>query len=893
MQCAYGAGGVTQAQAPSCFNRNGQPWTDPQGNVYGYLLAPYNAYFTQALRVHDSVVNLHFGIPRKNGNRDDVQLLFYNNDVQTGTYSATNDLYGPSGAYSILDGQPAWSDGYQFTGRTGQALPATADGHTLVQPYLFPDSPITRNIGDPLPPDHRDTYVNTQSVVKLQYQRNFGSSAFLRLYGYTYYSDWLQNGPQGAYSNFIGGPSPDYELSSHTRGFSGTFTDQLSSAHLLTLQGSYTTASSVRDNNTQMFNGGGARSYFAPLVQAGAGAMSGICYAAPTDASGAIVAGAATAHSCERGDGATILTFANVYNNGVPGLGGVSCGGQACQFLAAENGTYATYNGVRPRFTAFSLTDNYRPSDRLTINGGLRLDSFGFTGSDTSGPTRDFFYNAYNQANCVSTAPGSSPVLKSGLGLGIADPCSAASAGGTTYVSPNVTNPSGGSTTFTILQPRIGATYSLNPETVLRFSYGKYAEAPNAAYEQYNVLQQDYPDYGTPKFYKYGFTTPFHGVRPPVSYNTDFSLEKRLHGTDVSFKLTPFLRKTQDQIQNFFLDQQAGFVSGLNVGHQTSKGVELQLNKGDFSRNGLSAQLSFTYTNSYIEFNRLANGGTILDPINNDIATYNALTKAGGGTACYTTAGAADAACGAGSIANPYYLAPAQPLFDPNARYVPYSIFPAGVGSSSDSFEVPYVTTLVLNYKRDRLAITPSFQFLAGNRYGAPETAIGIDPTAGCAALAGATGTAGDPRYANGPQAGLPYDAASCGATLNAIPDPFTGHFDNLGAFRNPSQFLANLQLSYQASSRVTLVANLVNIVNTCFGGSKTSFTYDNSSGICSYGPNNSAGGVAPVGNVYNPGANIQPALAYPYEPSYGAVNVNSNSTRLPFSVFLSAKIKF
>ena len=31
--------------------------------------------------------------------------------------------------------------------------------------------------------------------MKLQYQRNFSSSAFLRLYGYTYYSDWIENGP--------------------------------------------------------------------------------------------------------------------------------------------------------------------------------------------------------------------------------------------------------------------------------------------------------------------------------------------------------------------------------------------------------------------------------------------------------------------------------------------------------------------------------------------------------------------------------------------------------------------------------------------------------------------------------------------------------------------------
>ena len=96
-------------------------------------------------------------------------------------------------------------------------------------------------------------------------------------------------------------------------------------------------------------------------------------------------------------------------------------------------------------------------------------------------------------------------------------------------------------------------------------------------------------------------------------------------------KLTPFLRKTQDQIQNFYLDQKTGFQSGLNVGRQTSQGVELEVDKGDFSRNGLAARLSFTYTNSYINYTKLDNGGTIIDGFNANIAQYNGFTKAGGG----------------------------------------------------------------------------------------------------------------------------------------------------------------------------------------------------------------------------------------------------------------------
>ncbi len=106
------------------------------------------------------------------------------------------------------------------------------------------------------------------------------------------------------------------------------------------------------------------------------------------------------------------------------------------------------------------------------------------------------------------------------------------------------------------------------------------------------------------------------------------SLEQHIHGTDWSFKLTPFLRQTQEQVQNFYLNQATGFVSGTNVGSQRSQGFEFQMQKGDFSRNGISGLLSFAYTNSYIKYGTLPNStGTILSPINAAIAQYNAYTQ--------------------------------------------------------------------------------------------------------------------------------------------------------------------------------------------------------------------------------------------------------------------------
>ena len=95
----------------------------------------------------------------------------------------------------------------------------------------------------------------------------------------------------------------------------------------------------------------------------------------------------------------------------------------------------------------------------------------------------------------------------------------------------------------------------------------------------------------------------------------------------MSFKLTPFLRQTQNQIENFYINFTTGLVSGLNAGNQTSRGFEFQFDKGDFSRNGFSGQLSFAYTYVTVKYSTLPNGTTILSPINTGISQYNAYTK--------------------------------------------------------------------------------------------------------------------------------------------------------------------------------------------------------------------------------------------------------------------------
>jgi hypothetical protein len=855
--------GAALAPCPSaapigCHGPQGQDYTNNgQSNVPGrefaWALGPYNAFsgFVPQVQDRDTILNLHFGIPRKDGNRDDVQLLFDNNFINNLIPNSANTQGGDAFLTAIGLGPSTYADGYHFAGApNGTVLPVGfAGGNGSGVPYLFPDSPGGRAFGAPIDPNRDDAFTNDQSIVKLQYQRNFGTSAFLRVYGYTYYSDWLQNGPNSDLQFNLGIPA-QYLLDSHTRGVSAQFSDQLNAQHLISVQGSYTTASTMRYNNS----GIGNDPTVGYLVDS-TNPYSGICYNGPAGTSGPCAFGTFTP---------TTFNALAAYNGTVTPASayGSSCGGHPCAYVVGNTGNSATFNTVTPKFASASITDQWHPTDRLNVNLGLRYDSFVFDGADTfNSLARTLFYNAYNLAN------------------------------GTDIV--NVTNQS---TSYGILQPRIGMTYTADPSTVLRVSYGRYAQAPNTAFEQYNYLQPN--DVATlAHFGAFGLpTTSVHPVRPSIANNYDFSYEHQFKG-DMSVKLTPFLRKTQDQVQQFFLDQRTNFVSGLNVGKQTSQGVELELDKGDFSRNGVAARLAFTYTNSYINYTRLGNGSSIVDPINQQIIGYNAYTSfcaahgtdprcAGGSPThaaaapCYTTAGAADPACAGGSIANPYWNAPVQPLIDPNANFPTFDTFPGGLpgGGGYDSYGAPFVSTLIVQYKHGPLAITPAFQFSGGSRYGVPLSNWGILPdTCGPGLL---SSTTGDPRYKYGAVGGAPYDATNCTQNLS-IPDTFTNQFDGIGGFVAPNAIQLHTQITYDVNKRLTLVGNFANIVNRCWGGTKVPFAVNQSCGYTT--PTIESGGNNNIGNAFNPGWALQPQVVSPYFPTFPA---------FPFNMYFEARLK-
>jgi hypothetical protein len=874
--------------APSCYNNGVYNGNTPLGS---FVLGGPNLFSTSMVTDRNSVVNLHFGFPRASGLKDDVQVLAVIDYLRTNFYDSTNDQGGATYLNNIGLGQPFYIDGYNFNAPLGTALPANYQA--LASQYPFPNS-AAHAFQAAIPINQEDYNANNQNIFKLQYTHPFSDSVLLKVYGYSYYSNWFNFGPQSGYADFFGANSLDYELWSHTRGVNVSLLDQINSRNLVTFETSLTAATTVRDNNTQFVNGlygtntVNTRTLVTALVDS-SNPLNGLCYTA---------AGAAT--TCSLSGPAQFGSIGQAVKGTIAPAVGV-CGGGPCENLVVGNGQYATYNAVKPNFFSMSLTDQMKATDKLNIDFGVRLDSFGYGLSDTSqSAARTFFYNSFNLDTCLDANNNlfDKVLPVGGGGLGLASPNSPCPAG---FKAANFTNPVGvQNQTFTVWQPRIAFTYTVSPSTVVRGSYGRYTQAPNSAFEQYDTLQANAPAqlYGVYSFQKFGFTTPDHPIVPPTSNNYDVSLEHQFAG-GVSLKLSPFYRSTQNQIQQFFLNQQTGFVSGLNVGQQTSKGFEFELDKGNFAREGFAAKLAFTYTNSTIRYTNLASGGTILDPLNNAITTYNDFTKfcatnpgdakcgsaAGAATAapCYTTTGVADPACAATSVANPYWNAPVQALLSPSASYPAFDIFPGGLGSSVQAYGAPYVGTFIGQWKKGKLAIIPAIQFFAGQKYGAPLTTFGVAPNACTATLAGTT--TGDPRYNYGAVGGAPFDASKC-TTLAGIPDPYTKVFDGLGGFTAPSQLLAHLQFSYDVSDRVTLTATFANLINRCFGGSQNGFQV---AGACSYGVVEDGFG-GDIGNVYNPGQAIQPVWNTPYFPSFAGGPSPSQGS--PFSFFVNARVK-
>ena len=390
-------------------------------------------------------------------------------------------------------------------------------------------------------------------------------------------------------------------------------------------------------------------------------------------------------------------------------------------------------------------------------------------------------------------------------------------------------------------------------------------------------------------FWQYGYTTPRHDSPVQFSNNYDASYEHRFNGSDTSIKASPFLRYATNQIYNISLPFSA--TGGLNSGTERVDGVELQFTKGDFAKNGLSFILSYTYTNSAEKWNDYA-GTSInpIDPFNQDIANFNGLTKAGGGYRCYEGA-APDPSCKslASSISNPYYSMKPQPLLDRNGWYPVGLDFP---------YLSPNVLSVIVNYKRDKFAITPALTLNQGVPYGNPADVAGIDPRRcrkNSSSMLGGIASS-NPDQADYTTCSLADTQGGTSPGTLFIPKPATGVFDTFGAFQQPSQLNLTLSMSYDITPRVKASLQLANLLNACFGGSQTPWTkqYPPNAYTCGYITNsfyvsNFYNGTSPNDRAAN-GVALNPAFAQAYIPGWADENVAVLPG--PFNAYLQFNIK-
>ncbi len=791
------------------------------GSCFGFF--PWNVFLSDQ-HERDTVLNLHFSLPHKfDSGRDDIQLL-YDNSMQyqlngdsildAGGLGFLNATLAPFGVYNSPGNPNPGLCGYENSFGLGCAslnspipyidtrifAPGSFFGQqvsaTTTVPYYFPNTNTNRSLNTPFAPTvgeevgFKDGFWNNVGIVKAQYTKNIGSNAYARLFGYTFYSDWLISGQPAAGTCYLdgllcsnGGPgaqgTANYELTTHTRGAEFQFADQINAQNLLRFTANYTTASVNRWNNTT-FEGGFASSRNISNLTNG-NAANPLCFSATTGAQASCYSSATSGSPFSTTKGQPENPCAPGGPLDPAGLVGIppaprgvtpACANNAT-WLVTVPGGYGTFNAVRPVFTSLALEDEFKPNDKLDLNLGVRFESYQYNLQNLNSPEFNYWFNATAQTVCYDPANGLPMFNPLGLGQPVPPPlhqtnplasCGMAPSGGeglhpvgTTSVCGAIINPgpnqytatdcgtlaysaSGpGQLTHTMFSPRVGGTYTLSPDDVLRFSLGKYTQPTETAFEQYtNQSGKGAASFDYSRFFGLGFHTPVHDNPVQYSNNYDFSWEHRFHNSDVTFKLSPFYRDTHNQIVTLVLGP--GFVSGVNLGHQHSYGVEFQLQKGDPTRDGWSGALSYTYTKANIQFGSPPSGVNHIDYLNNYVNAFNALTSAGGGSACYYQ-GLADPTC-APTVAmpnpgliikNPYYSMTAQPLLDRNASYPVYPNEPPtdpNLNATGVTSIWPHQINAWVQFKRGKWAIAPNFVLQSGAYYGSPVDIYGIDPRA-------------------------------------------------------------------------------------------------------------------------------------------------------------------
>ncbi len=957
-------------------------------NVYGPIAGTNTiALRGNDLSDREAVINLHFGIPHKyDSGRDDVQILFNNfyyqttgwdnistfgglpflqsmfvpagtNPDGTGNYNTflVNALGAPAGSNFLGPAaSPAYAglcDYFNLFALFGASPPCAATTPTtspvpyfdgfqvvnagfgqsalgspnIVAPYLFPATNQNRAFQSGFSPYQVSNTNNNGSIFKVQYQKNFGSNAYLRVYGYTFYSDWLQTDPNfGVAPFFIGGATAgDYELNTHTRGAFAQFADQLSPQHLLSVTGSYTASTPLRWNNSQ-FQFSPASTPIATLQ-----APNGACYAAYNNAQGRTIIDPAYPTTLTAGTQVSCLSSLA----GAP-IGAVQAGQNGCgvplsclapipagvpagtSWLLTQNlAPFANINTVKPKFYDVALQDEFRPTARWDIDAGVRFESYGYGLGDYASASQQFWFDQINATACVEPSgllqtpsvninptprfPGTSSYAGF-VTTAPGAPCPADLVTGQqayhpgTHGIPAITLGGSGTITDKTLSPRFGFTYTMGPNSVLRLSYGRYTQPTPTAFEQVLTYPDGYrmaTNLFNSQYYNIGLPSVVHNNPIQFSNNVDLSFEQRIPNTDWSLKLSPFYRLTSNQSVQVALP--GGLSGAFNSGTQRTHGVELAIAKGNPAENGWSGQLSYTYTDANLRYN-LIDGANIITTLTRSLQPFLSLEKINGGSPCYL-AGAPQTTCTPGTpglVANPYHnetitQAQINSEFPVDGFYPTYAnLFPYGLLLGDGATAIPpNVFAGFLNWKHNKLQAALTANLWEGFSYGAPTDIPGLDPRT-CIANQGDIGVV---------PGSLNADYQTC-ATNIAIPNPLTGQFDKIGQYRNPWELNVGMQIGYDITPNIRASVLLANVYNHCFAGSAEPWTkaYAPNQFICEYVPNSTYVGVQPGAGFFygnSPHDSVNGTTGYPlvFDQAYAP---SSNQIPTPFQAYFQVQVR-
>ncbi|HTU83476.1 MAG TPA: TonB-dependent receptor, partial [Candidatus Acidoferrales bacterium] len=482
-------------------NQNGVPFTNPGGvfGIYSELFSPtssgqadipvcgpnvagpggtgfpygapgcygvYNglANLAQQITDRENVVNLHLGIPRQNGQRDDVQLLWsasalrevFDNNPSTGT--GINLATQANSGLPYLPGlnYPHYNDAIAYNTAFGTPIASSPTSVSTPGLYYEPSTPTNRAFNAQLPTNYfGDVNNNDTGIVKLQYTHPFNDRSFLRVFGYTFFSDWTENGQMAGYSGFFTAAPvvPNYNLITHTSGAEIQYSNQLNDQNLVTFTGNWTSANVARLNNEYWESGLPISGLISPGGPACGGALG---YTLDQSALASANATGSATYPCLDGFGTSPIGYMKI---GAPGAHQFTCytsaghatpclpGGswESNAFLGPNCAEGATTSGlptincapytpvagaswvslwngnnngplneVRPEFGNLSLSDEFRPNDKWLIDASLKYDNFNYGLADSTSLADQFA--AYQVANysCVNARSGQvlvSPLL--------------------------------------------------------------------------------------------------------------------------------------------------------------------------------------------------------------------------------------------------------------------------------------------------------------------------------------------------------------------------------------------------------------------------------------------------------------------------------------------------